>query len=189
MKVSCLIWNLFPFDRVIYWGSFSTYRSGKTLRARRQWNKAPRDNKQIWKFNSLESTSSSGIGSYSTQMSGADNQTVEVLKQQKEIIEQGIDLWVYDFKEKCYWIFLCQFCTALSGFLYISRLYLVPSYSHPSVNKMRHSSPRPKTCSDSLVRAPCLLESSPDRPLWCALILYHVLRAVEHHPSSFALFI
>uniref|UniRef100_G3TWG5 ARF guanine nucleotide exchange factor 1 n=1 Tax=Loxodonta africana TaxID=9785 RepID=G3TWG5_LOXAF len=45
-------------------------------------------------LNSLESTSSSGIGSYSTQMSGNDNpEQFEVLKQQKEIIEQGIDLF------------------------------------------------------------------------------------------------
>lgn len=42
----------------------------------------------------MESTSSSGIGSYSTQMSGTDNpEQFEVLKQQKEIIEQGIDLF------------------------------------------------------------------------------------------------
>lgn len=46
-------------------------------------------------LNSLDSTASSGIGSYSTQMSGTDNpEQFEVLKQQKEIIEQGIDLWV-----------------------------------------------------------------------------------------------
>ncbi|XP_072267184.1 brefeldin A-inhibited guanine nucleotide-exchange protein 1 isoform X2 [Pyxicephalus adspersus] len=45
-------------------------------------------------LNSLDSTTSSGIGSYSTQMSGADNpEQFEVLKQQKEIIEQGIDLF------------------------------------------------------------------------------------------------
>ncbi|XP_062841626.1 brefeldin A-inhibited guanine nucleotide-exchange protein 1 isoform X2 [Trichomycterus rosablanca] len=45
-------------------------------------------------INSLDSTASSGIGSYSTQMSGADNpEQFEVLKQQKEIIEQGIDLF------------------------------------------------------------------------------------------------
>ncbi len=44
-------------------------------------------------INSLDSTASSGIGSYSTQMSGTDNpEQFEVLKQQKEIIEQGIDL-------------------------------------------------------------------------------------------------
>ncbi|KAJ3611380.1 hypothetical protein NHX12_021396, partial [Muraenolepis orangiensis] len=44
--------------------------------------------------NSLDSTASSGIGSYSTQMSGTDNpEQFEVLKQQKEIIEQGIDLF------------------------------------------------------------------------------------------------
>ncbi|XP_010574232.1 PREDICTED: brefeldin A-inhibited guanine nucleotide-exchange protein 1 [Haliaeetus leucocephalus] len=45
-------------------------------------------------LNSLDSTASSGIGSYSTQMSGTDNpEQFEVLKQQKEIIEQGIDLY------------------------------------------------------------------------------------------------
>ncbi|XP_030624788.1 brefeldin A-inhibited guanine nucleotide-exchange protein 1 [Chanos chanos] len=45
-------------------------------------------------INSLDSTASSGIGSYSTQMSGTDNpEQFEVLKQQKEIIEQGIDLF------------------------------------------------------------------------------------------------
>ncbi|KAJ8336938.1 hypothetical protein SKAU_G00381580 [Synaphobranchus kaupii] len=43
--------------------------------------------------NSLDSASS-GIGSYSTQTSGNDNpEQFEVLKQQKEIIEQGIDLF------------------------------------------------------------------------------------------------
>lgn len=47
-------------------------------------------------INSLDSTASSGIGSYSTQMSGTDNpEQFEVLKQQKEIIEQGIDLWAH----------------------------------------------------------------------------------------------
>lgn len=45
-------------------------------------------------LNSLDSTASSGICSYSTQMSGTDNpEQFEVLKQQKEIIEQGIDLY------------------------------------------------------------------------------------------------
>ncbi|XP_078456727.1 brefeldin A-inhibited guanine nucleotide-exchange protein 1-like isoform X1 [Lampetra planeri] len=44
--------------------------------------------------NSLDSTASSGIGSVSTQLSGADNpEQFEVLKQQKEIIEQGIELF------------------------------------------------------------------------------------------------
>lgn len=44
-------------------------------------------------LNSLDSTASSGIGSYSTQMSGTDNpEQFEVLKQQKEIIEQGLSL-------------------------------------------------------------------------------------------------
>uniref|UniRef100_A0A8C7MXI6 ARF guanine nucleotide exchange factor 1 n=1 Tax=Oncorhynchus kisutch TaxID=8019 RepID=A0A8C7MXI6_ONCKI len=45
-------------------------------------------------LNSLDSSASSGIGSYSTLMSGTDNaEQFEVLKQQKEIIEQGIDLF------------------------------------------------------------------------------------------------
>uniref|UniRef100_UPI00358E014C brefeldin A-inhibited guanine nucleotide-exchange protein 1-like n=1 Tax=Myxine glutinosa TaxID=7769 RepID=UPI00358E014C len=44
--------------------------------------------------NSLDSTASSGIGSVSTQLSGVDNpEQFEVLKQQKDIIEQGIDLF------------------------------------------------------------------------------------------------
>ena len=51
-------------------------------------------------------------------MSGTDNpEQFEVLKQQKEIIEQGIDLWVSDFKEKCYRIPLCQYyATLILGF-------------------------------------------------------------------------
>uniref|UniRef100_S4RFY5 ARF guanine nucleotide exchange factor 1 n=1 Tax=Petromyzon marinus TaxID=7757 RepID=S4RFY5_PETMA len=45
-------------------------------------------------LDSLDSTASSGIGSVSTQLSGADNpEQFEVLKQQKEIIEQGIELF------------------------------------------------------------------------------------------------
>lgn len=57
--------------------------------------KAPETINRYGSINSLDSTASSGIGSYSTQMSGTDNpEQFEVLKQQKEIIEQGIDLWV-----------------------------------------------------------------------------------------------
>uniref|UniRef100_A0A2R8MD92 ARF guanine nucleotide exchange factor 1 n=1 Tax=Callithrix jacchus TaxID=9483 RepID=A0A2R8MD92_CALJA len=56
--------------------------------------KHPESINRYGSLNSLESTSSSGIGSYSTQMSGTDNpEQFEVLKQQKEIIEQGIDLF------------------------------------------------------------------------------------------------
>lgn len=55
--------------------------------------KAPETINRYGSINSLDSTASSGIGSYSTQMSGTDNpEQFEVLKQQKEIIEQGIDL-------------------------------------------------------------------------------------------------
>lgn len=57
--------------------------------------KAPETINRYGSINSLDSTASSGIGSYSTQMSGTDNpEQFEVLKQQKEIIEQGIDLYV-----------------------------------------------------------------------------------------------
>lgn len=56
--------------------------------------KAPETINRYGSINSLDSTASSGIGSYSTQMSGTDNpEQFEVLKQQKEIIEQGIDLY------------------------------------------------------------------------------------------------
>uniref|UniRef100_A0A674P663 ARF guanine nucleotide exchange factor 1 n=1 Tax=Takifugu rubripes TaxID=31033 RepID=A0A674P663_TAKRU len=56
--------------------------------------KAPETINRYGSINSLDSTASSGIGSYSTQMSGTDNpEQFEVLKQQKEIIEQGIDLF------------------------------------------------------------------------------------------------
>lgn len=58
--------------------------------------KAPETINRYGSINSLDSTASSGIGSYSTQMSGTDNpEQFEVLKQQKEIIEQGIDLYVH----------------------------------------------------------------------------------------------
>lgn len=60
--------------------------------------KAPETINRYGSINSLDSTASSGIGSYSTQMSGTDNpEQFEVLKQQKEIIEQGIDLYVHTF--------------------------------------------------------------------------------------------
>ncbi|XP_077592066.1 brefeldin A-inhibited guanine nucleotide-exchange protein 1 isoform X2 [Stigmatopora nigra] len=57
-------------------------------------SRAPETINRYGSLNSLDSTASSGIGSYSTQMSGTDNpEQFEVLKQQKEIIEQGIDLF------------------------------------------------------------------------------------------------
>ncbi|XP_048384647.1 brefeldin A-inhibited guanine nucleotide-exchange protein 1 isoform X1 [Stegostoma tigrinum] len=57
-------------------------------------NKYPDTINRYGSINSLDSTASSGIGSYSTQTSGADNpEQYEVLKQQKEIIEQGIELF------------------------------------------------------------------------------------------------
>ncbi|XP_053322156.1 brefeldin A-inhibited guanine nucleotide-exchange protein 1 [Spea bombifrons] len=57
-------------------------------------SKHPETINRYGSLNSLDSTASSGIGSYSTQMSGTDNpEQFEVLKQQKEIIEQGIDLF------------------------------------------------------------------------------------------------
>ncbi|KAJ8011853.1 hypothetical protein DPEC_G00062590 [Dallia pectoralis] len=56
--------------------------------------KPPESINRYGSLNSLDSTASSGIGSYSTLMSGTDNaEQFEVLKQQKEIIEQGIDLF------------------------------------------------------------------------------------------------
>ncbi|KAK6302607.1 hypothetical protein J4Q44_G00269620 [Coregonus suidteri] len=56
--------------------------------------KPPENINHYSSLNSLDSTASSGIGSYSTLMSGTDNaEQFEVLKQQKEIIEQGIDLF------------------------------------------------------------------------------------------------
>uniref|UniRef100_A0A4W4GBI9 SEC7 domain-containing protein n=1 Tax=Electrophorus electricus TaxID=8005 RepID=A0A4W4GBI9_ELEEL len=57
-------------------------------------SKPPESINRYGSINSLDSTASSGIGSYSTQMSGTDNpEQFEVLKQQKEIIEQGIELF------------------------------------------------------------------------------------------------
>ncbi|KAJ8010696.1 hypothetical protein DPEC_G00077800 [Dallia pectoralis] len=66
----------------------------KPLELETSESKAPDSINRYGSINSLDSTASSGIGSYSTQMSGTDNpEQFEVLKQQKEIIEQGIDLF------------------------------------------------------------------------------------------------
>ncbi|XP_041045699.1 brefeldin A-inhibited guanine nucleotide-exchange protein 1 isoform X5 [Carcharodon carcharias] len=66
----------------------------KTLEQDNNDNKYPDTINRYGSINSLDSTASSGIGSYSTQTSGADNpEQYEVLKQQKEIIEQGIELF------------------------------------------------------------------------------------------------
>lgn len=55
--------------------------------------KPPESTNHYGSLNSLDSNASSGIGSYSNLMSATDNaEQFEVLKQQKEIIEQGIDL-------------------------------------------------------------------------------------------------
>lgn len=74
---------------------FLLFRSGqeKPLEQETNESKHPETINRYGSINSLDSTASSGIGSYSTQMSGTDNpEQFEVLKQQKEIIEQGIDL-------------------------------------------------------------------------------------------------
>uniref|UniRef100_A0A674F2N5 SEC7 domain-containing protein n=1 Tax=Salmo trutta TaxID=8032 RepID=A0A674F2N5_SALTR len=56
--------------------------------------KPPESINHYGSLNSLDSNASSGIGSYSNLMSATDNaEQFEVLKQQKEIIEQGIDLF------------------------------------------------------------------------------------------------
>ncbi|XP_016431489.1 brefeldin A-inhibited guanine nucleotide-exchange protein 1-like isoform X1 [Sinocyclocheilus rhinocerous] len=66
----------------------------KPLEQETNESKHPETINRYGSINSLDSTASSGIGSYSTQMSGTDNpEQFEVLKQQKEIIEQGIDLF------------------------------------------------------------------------------------------------
>lgn len=109
-------------------------------------------------LNSLESTSSSGIGSYSTQMSGTDNpEQFEVLKQQKEIIEQGIDLWVSSFKENVIEYPSASPVSPFPGFVYIFGLFLFPSHCHLSLTKTGHSSPASKTYSGSLFSSPCFL--------------------------------
>lgn len=71
------------------------YSTGQEKPVEQETNetKHPETINRYGSLNSLDSTTSSGIGSYSTQMSGTDNpEQFEVLKQQKEIIEQGIDL-------------------------------------------------------------------------------------------------
>lgn len=82
----CLIWCIF---------FFLFYSSGQEKPSEQESteSKALETINRYGSINSLDSTASSGIGSYSTQMSGTDNpEQFEVLKQQKEIIEQGIDL-------------------------------------------------------------------------------------------------
>ncbi|KAM9307961.1 brefeldin A-inhibited guanine nucleotide-exchange protein 1 [Gastrophryne carolinensis] len=74
--------------------SQSTLGQEKPVEQETNETKHPETINRYGSLNSLDSTTSSGIGSYSTQMSGTDNpEQFEVLKQQKEIIEQGIDLF------------------------------------------------------------------------------------------------
>ncbi|KAF3822521.1 hypothetical protein GH733_007895 [Mirounga leonina] len=81
-------------DQYVNPNSQTTLGQEKTLEQETSEIKHPETINRYGSLNSLESTSSSGIGSYSTQMSGTDNpEQFEVLKQQKEIIEQGIDLF------------------------------------------------------------------------------------------------
>lgn len=82
-----------------YWNSSTVLSSSsgqeKPSEQESTETRAPETINRYGSINSLDSTASSGIGSYSTQMSGTDNpEQFEVLKQQKEIIEQGIDLYV-----------------------------------------------------------------------------------------------
>uniref|UniRef100_A0A8C0KYA1 ARF guanine nucleotide exchange factor 1 n=1 Tax=Canis lupus dingo TaxID=286419 RepID=A0A8C0KYA1_CANLU len=81
-------------DQYVNPNSQTTLGQEKPLEQETSEIKHPETINRYGSLNSLESTSSSGIGSYSTQMSGTDNpEQFEVLKQQKEIIEQGIDLF------------------------------------------------------------------------------------------------
>ncbi|XP_073439955.1 brefeldin A-inhibited guanine nucleotide-exchange protein 1 isoform X2 [Dendrobates tinctorius] len=74
--------------------SQTTLGQEKPIEQETNESKHPETINRYGSLNSLDSTTSSGIGSYSTQMSGTDNpEQFEVLKQQKEIIEQGIDLF------------------------------------------------------------------------------------------------
>lgn len=74
--------------------SQTTLGQEKPIEQETNETKHPETINRYGSLNSLDSTTSSGIGSYSTQMSGTDNpEQFEVLKQQKEIIEQGIDLF------------------------------------------------------------------------------------------------
>uniref|UniRef100_A0A6Q2WQK7 SEC7 domain-containing protein n=1 Tax=Esox lucius TaxID=8010 RepID=A0A6Q2WQK7_ESOLU len=81
-------------DQYVNPNSQTSLGQEKPLEQETSETKAPDTINRYGSINSLDSTASSGIGSYSTQMSGTDNpEQFEVLKQQKEIIEQGIDLF------------------------------------------------------------------------------------------------
>uniref|UniRef100_A0A8B9FKJ0 ADP ribosylation factor guanine nucleotide exchange factor 1 n=1 Tax=Amazona collaria TaxID=241587 RepID=A0A8B9FKJ0_9PSIT len=81
-------------DQYVNPNSQTTLGQEKPTEQESNETKHPETINRYGSLNSLDSTASSGIGSYSTQMSGTDNpEQFEVLKQQKEIIEQGIDLF------------------------------------------------------------------------------------------------
>uniref|UniRef100_A0A673HR42 Brefeldin A-inhibited guanine nucleotide-exchange protein 1-like n=1 Tax=Sinocyclocheilus rhinocerous TaxID=307959 RepID=A0A673HR42_9TELE len=81
-------------DQYVNPNSQTSLGQEKPLEQETNESKHPETINRYGSINSLDSTASSGIGSYSTQMSGTDNpEQFEVLKQQKEIIEQGIDLF------------------------------------------------------------------------------------------------
>uniref|UniRef100_A0A3Q2Y127 ARF guanine nucleotide exchange factor 1 n=1 Tax=Hippocampus comes TaxID=109280 RepID=A0A3Q2Y127_HIPCM len=81
-------------DQYVNPNSQTSLGQEKPLEQESSETRAPETINRYGSINSLDSTASSGIGSYSTQMSGTDNpEQFEVLKQQKEIIEQGIDLF------------------------------------------------------------------------------------------------
>uniref|UniRef100_A0A7M4FMA5 ARF guanine nucleotide exchange factor 1 n=1 Tax=Crocodylus porosus TaxID=8502 RepID=A0A7M4FMA5_CROPO len=81
-------------DQYVNPNSQTTLGQEKPIEQESNETKHPETINRYGSLNSLDSTASSGIGSYSTQMSGTDNpEQFEVLKQQKEIIEQGIDLF------------------------------------------------------------------------------------------------
>ncbi|NXA26244.1 BIG1 protein, partial [Ibidorhyncha struthersii] len=81
-------------DQYVNPNSQTTLGQEKSTEQDSNETKHPETINRYGSLNSLDSTASSGIGSYSTQMSGTDNpEQFEVLKQQKEIIEQGIDLF------------------------------------------------------------------------------------------------
>uniref|UniRef100_A0A8D0G6L1 ARF guanine nucleotide exchange factor 1 n=1 Tax=Sphenodon punctatus TaxID=8508 RepID=A0A8D0G6L1_SPHPU len=81
-------------DQYVNPNSQTTLGQEKPTEQETNETKHPETINRYGSLNSLDSTASSGIGSYSTQMSGTYNpEQFEVLKQQKEIIEQGIDLF------------------------------------------------------------------------------------------------
>lgn len=97
LAVTIKLLDLFPFLNhyfsVVLCCGFCSAGQEKPSEQESTETKAPETINRYGSINSLDSTASSGIGSYSTQMSGTDNpEQFEVLKQQKEIIEQGIDL-------------------------------------------------------------------------------------------------